>query len=296
MKVNRFIINVLKWNLERGKRKKILFENSLINNRKVSLNIPYMNDNNPKHCFDIIYATKERKNCLVIDIHGGAYVTGRKSANYEFGLEFVDAGFDFIAVDYVVNNGKLSTKDLFNDVIKCVEYIFNNLKELDLDNDKIVITGDSAGGHFALLLSELICNKELANRFNADFKDIKIEACLVNSPVYDFENVGSVLSRSGQNRMFGKAYQDLEERKLLSPRNHIGLLNVPLFNSSCTNDFIFNEPMTLHEEVKDRDNYEFCFIDSTDKEVDHVHNVVRPSQKESKKVNKAMIDFINKYI
>ena len=262
---------------------------------KERANIPYLNDDNKYHTFDVIYASEEnRKNICIIDIHGGSYMFSTHLDNYRFARFFVERGFDVATLDYLPNNGKRSTKDLIDDVYQNIRYIFAHLKELELENDKFVITGDSAGGHISLLLALAWTNKDIAEKLGYEFPEVQIHSLLVNSPVYDFEFVTSQsMKKSGSKRMFGPRYNDQELNKLLSPKTHIEKLKTPIFVSACKNDFIRMQPLLLKEDLE-KLNKEHVFMDiqADDKEVDHVHNVTKPELKESIEVNSAMIDFI----
>ncbi len=96
--------------------------------------------------------------------------------------------------------------------------------------------------------------------------------------------------------MIGPRYNDNEWLKIISPKTYINGFNKPIFLSTCTNDFIRQEPMKLYEDIKDRNNIEFLDIQCDDKNVDHVHNVTKPNLKESKEVNSAIGKFIEKWL
>lgn len=257
--------------------------------------IPYLNGNNKYHTFDVIYAKEEnRKSVCIIDIHGGSYMFSEHLDNYRFARFFVERGFDVATLDYLPNNGKRSTKDLIDDVYQNLLYIFNHLQELELENDKFVVTGDSAGGHISLLLTLAMTSKEIADKLGYQFPEVKIHSLLVNSPVYDFEYVTTqTMKKSGAKRMFGPRYNDEEFNKLLSPKTYIEQLNTPIFVSACKNDFIRIQPLMLKADLeKYQKKHVFMDIQADDKNVDHVHNVTKPELKESIEVNKAMINFI----
>ena len=292
MKIGRFLLNLLKIKMVR-------FRNSINKNYRFGLvkekrNIPYIDDGNINHQFDIYYASENRKNICLFDIHGGSYIFNSHIDNYEFALEFVKRGYDVITLDYLPNDGKMNVIDQVNDILKNIEYIANNLNELEINKDKYVLTGDSAGGHFALLMMELFSDKELLKQFGFEI-DIHFEGVLVNSPVYDVMNIGNgYLSKSGYKRMFGPDYMSREK---VSPKKYIDYLNSPIFLSTCKNDFLRSESLLLLEDLKEKQKeYEFLDIDNPDKKVDHVHNVNKVYLADSIKVNDTMDLFIQKHI
>ena len=293
MKVGRLIVDFLKWRSARdAKRRRRKVKHGQFRER---LNIPYVVDENKHHQYDVIYAKNNRKNCCIIDIHGGSYIFGDHQDNYQFGLKFVEKGYDFIAIDYVPNDGKHSVKDILDDCVMCINTIFRNLRQLQLTEDKFAITGDSAGGHLALLLSMAMENPELADKFGYTFPDIKLVATLINGPVFDFVHLGDdLLSNSGKKRIIGPSYKNEEALKLLSPDQYIDDFKGPLFLSTCKQDFLLSESLKLKAAMEKKDNiFKFVFIDSDEKHVGHVHNVIWPDHPRSIEVNDQMADFIS---
>lgn len=299
MKVGRFIINILKKQNLKGIKKRR--ENYPPHGEfKEFINIPYIDDGNLQHTFDIYLANKEnRRNICVIDIHGGAYIFGEHQDNYPISYFFLKNGFDVINVDYQPNDGKRDTKDLTDDIAKCLNYAFTHLKDYGLENDRFVITGDSAGGHFCLMFTEALLDEEYAKELGYKFPKIDLVCALANCPVYNFVDIGpGGMTRSGQKRMFGPHYNDKNALALLSPKVHIKSLTCPLFISTCKNDFLRLQTLELDADLKRLGGYtyELMDIDSDDPKVGHVHNIIDLELPESQKVNEAMVKFVEKHL
>ena len=294
MKFGKFVVNFLRKRLIKGNNFRRKFYPSLTTFEGL-IDVPYIDDGINNHKFDIFYAKeKNRNNICIIDIHGGAYVFGEHRDNYEFGYQFLKKGFDFIEIDYIPNNGRLDTKYSIDDCVRCINHIFRHLDEYKLNNDKFVLMGDSAGGHFALLIAEAINNKDVADKLGYEFNDIKIELLLVNSPVYDVWTVGDeMLNNSGKRRLFGPRFNDENVMKLISPNTYLENFNISFFVSTCKKDFLREQSIKLKEDAE-KFNKDFTFLDinSDSRNVSHVHNVVNPKLKESITVNNAMMDFI----
>lgn len=298
MKINKAIVNILRWRLLYfNYRRKKRFSNC--NKYAFKLDEPFINDEYYNHKMDIFLAEENnRNNICIIDIHGGSYIFGDHRDNIPFVHKLYENGFDVISIDYIPNNGKRYTKDSIDDCYKAIKHIFSHLKEYHLENDRFVITGDSAGGHFALLLAEAADDEEFAKSLGYDFKGINFEVVLINCPVFDFINIGNdLLSKSGKKRLFGLNGLDDNLRSLISPKEHFKSLKTPIFVSTCKKDFLRKESLMLKEELN---NYQypsrFVDIDSDAKWIDHVHNVLRPYLEESIQVNNEMIDFIYEII
>lgn len=259
------------------------------------INVPYLDDGNKYHTYDVYLADESiRKHCLFIDIHGGAYIFGEHQDNYPYAYVMLKAGYDVALLDYEPNNGKKDISDIVNDVAANFRHLGEHLSEYDLDKDQIVITGDSAGGHLALLFSEALQSKEVRDALGIELPKFNPIATVVACPAYDFEKLGlEQLTKTARKRMLGPKYQDFEHLRVYSPMTYLDFAKAPIFLSTCRNDFVRAESMHLLEDLKDKHEYQFVDIDSDKKEVDHVHNVVKIHLEESKQVNDAIVAFVD---
>lgn len=89
------------------------------------------------------------KPAMVI-FHGGGWSVGKPSWAFGLAERFADKGFTTIAVRYRLANQKsISPIDAMSDAKESIIWIKNNAKELEIDSDKIVVYGWSAGSHLA---------------------------------------------------------------------------------------------------------------------------------------------------
>jgi len=257
------------------------------------LDVPIDDSKNPYRAYDVYKAKEPRKGVLVVDIHGGAYMLSSHHDNYELALEFLKGGYDVALLDYTPNDGKKDTADLFHDAVDGFIHLLAHRKEYGLEDETIVLTGDSAGGHFALLLAEALCDKELAKKLDLELPKGRLQSVMLNCPVYDFAPIGfDTMRKRAMKRMFGPNFDDMVARKLLSPRTHIASLSVPLFVSTCKHDFLRQQSLLLEQDCR-KLGKEIKFVDipSEDRRIAHVHNVLAVNLPESIRVNQAMMDF-----
>ena len=257
--------------------------------------IKYLEDDNCYHTYDVYLADpSNRKHCCFIDIHGGSYIFGHHFDNYPYAYVLLKAGFDVVLVDYEPNNGKKDIYDILSDCAANLKHLMAHLDDYDLSKDKFVITGDSAGGHIALLISTALQNKEVKQLIKLDLPDINVLATVVACPAYDFEMLGTgILTNRAKKRMLGPKYNDREHLKTYSPKTYIEYHHAPLFLSTCKNDFVRNESLLLNKDMENEPGYKFVDINSDDERVDHVHNITKIYLKESIEVNNAIVDYIN---
>lgn len=255
--------------------------------------VPYVNGGDPAQVFDVYYADKAvRKNAVLIDIHGGFYVAGRRDNNRSFASVFLKEGFDVVLLEYRLNDGKRDVSDELADCAAGLDYLVAHAGELGIDKDRMFLTGDSAGGHLALYMAEGAEDASMPIRPQA----FRPRGVLVNCPAYDFASFGDseAFSKSALAWFIGPRYKDRAWMASMSPRTFIGSYHGPLFVSTCTHDFIRGQSLLVKADCDSLARpLEFVDVASDDRRVGHVHNVVDQDLPESRDVNARMIAFMN---
>ena len=297
MRIGKFIVNLLKHNSYKSALKRREMYPPYKKDYEQQIDIPYIDDRIYHHKFDVFRAKENRKNCVIIDIHGGSYIFGEHIDQYVFGDYFLQRGYDFISADYIPIDGKTrGIKDIFDDLYEFIKYVFAHQKELGIEGEDVVITGDSAGGHMALTISELLLDENYAKEAGYQMPKVNLVACLVNCPVYDFVNVPKgQLSKSGQKRILGPTYNNKELLALYCPKVHVESLTCPIFVSTCKRDFLRMHSLMLYEELhKMGREVQIVDLDTNDKTTGHVHNVLHPFRPYAEMINSSMVEFIEK--
>ena len=258
------------------------------------IGLPYVENGDPRQVVDIYYAKGEkRKNKVVVDIHGGFYVMGDRDNNFPFANTFLQEGYDLVLIEYRLNDGKRDVFDELSDCATAIDFLVEHAEELGLNMDDMYLTGDSAGGHMALYMAEGIFNESMPIRPRKAY----VKGVMVNCPAYDFAAYGGMADFSdGFKKWYlGPRYKDVEWAKTMSSRTYIESYKGPLFLTTCTNDFLRNDVMKLKADREEKGlPLEFLDIVSEDKKIGHVHNVIDPRFPESQKVNRAMVEFLEK--
>ncbi len=297
MKISALIINIFdhlmtKW------EKPFLQSFQKPDNLLFSFDVPYVENAKERQHFDLFLADPEkRKNVLLIDIHGGAYIHGWRRNNFPFAQVFREEGYDVICADYrfVKKKDQTDIRTEVQDLVMMLNYIKAHEEELGLKDDVWTLTGDSAGGHFALLLGEVLFDEKLKKTWGVDMNLPKPACVLINCPAYDFEKmtVGR-FTRGGLRRMFGEIVFDKEFFPNLDPKRNLPSLGCPLFFSSCRNDALNENYYALEKDCEALGiEHAKLFLESEDKKVGHVHNVISLDLPESRQVNQAMLNFLS---
>lgn len=149
-------------------------------------------ENCPDACkLDLYYIKKdEGKYPVFFLIHGGGFVAGDK--RYRRGLSKWAAAQGFFVVN--VNYG-LSPDYYFPDPVRhlvaALNWVGANAEKYNLDLDNMMVSGDSAGGYYAAILSNVCANKDLQTRLDVS-TNLKFRGALINCGIYD---AGEALGR-----------------------------------------------------------------------------------------------------
>lgn len=272
---------------------KVSTEPAYADSLEKKLSVPYVDNGTGEQVLDIYYAAPGvRKDAVLIDIHGGFYVAGKRENNRDFASVFLREGYDVVLLEYRVNNGITDVSDELADCAAALDYLTVHSKDLKLNRERMFLTGDSAGGHLALYMAEASEDTSLPIRP----KSFKSRGVMLNCPAYDFASFAeeSGFSKSALAWFIGPRYKDRQYLETLSPRTFIGSYSGPLLVSTCTHDFIRSQALLIKSDCDSLGRkIEFIDVESPDRRVGHVHNVTNLDLPESKDVNSRMIGFMN---
>ena len=92
------------------------------------------------------------KRPAILFIHGGGWTGGLKENVVEnFCLPYLKKGFIVANVEYRLAKSALAPAAV-TDVLKAAEWLSKNAAKYGIDSKKIIVSGDSAGGHLALMV------------------------------------------------------------------------------------------------------------------------------------------------
>lgn len=97
-------------------------------------------------------ATDTARRPAVIVIHGGGWTGGKKENVFDrLCLPFLEKGFVVANVEYRLA-ATAPAPAAVQDVLAAAEWVRTNAAKYNIDRNKIIVTGDSAGGHLALMV------------------------------------------------------------------------------------------------------------------------------------------------
>lgn len=226
---------------------------------------------------------------IIINIHGGGWNHGSKEKQTGFRAFFKEniaiANINYRLVDVAPAPAAIE------DVRSTLIYLIRNAKELNIDTDKIVLMGGSAGGHLALCAGYLANNPKF-DTDRGDIKNIKI-AAIINKygigDMYSF-STGEKAYKSAV-RWLGKNANNTEFKKSVSGMTYITKDSPATFIVHGDADPIvpYSQSVELHKKLVDKGvKTEFITVKGGE------HG--KFSKEESSKINKAIILFLKEML
>lgn len=132
---------------------------------------------------DLYLAPNESKPTpVLINIHGGGWKTGSKDTQGGFS-PFFKAGFAVANMEYRMS-GQAKAPAAIEDTRCMLVYLIQNAKKLNIDPNKIIIMGGSAGGHLALM-GGLLANDHRFDSNCLGTENIKVAAIIDKYGIMD---------------------------------------------------------------------------------------------------------------
>lgn len=127
-------------------------------------NITYLRASGQDIKLDVFWPWRDAKARLpvVINFHGGGWVAGNRESRALSTLPYLQMGFAVVNVQYRLANVALAPAAV-EDTLCALQWIGRNAERYRFDLDRVITTGDSAGGHLALATAMIPADSPLTN-------------------------------------------------------------------------------------------------------------------------------------
>lgn len=159
---------------------------------KVVENLRY--GDGPREELDVLYKDDDKKKPLLIYIHGGGFISGVRKMRKYICADYARAGYVVFNVDYELAPRKQFPYQL-KQLFKAIEYVCDNADNYNVDLNKIVIAGESAGAYFASYVCAIIKNKSLYEKLDIDFKykdEMDVNSAVLLNGCYSAKSMSSI--------------------------------------------------------------------------------------------------------
>lgn len=192
------------------------------------LDVVYINVNGWDGRLDLYLPPNEKGlSPLIINIHGGGWVNGVKESQGGF-TEFFKAGYAVANIEYRMAT-QAKAPAAIQDTRCALIYLIKNAKALNIDVNKIVIMGGSAGGHLALM-GGLLANDSRFDTNCAGVKNVKVLAIIDKYGITDVNDwtYGVMKSKSAMKWLGNNATNEAFI-KSVSPVSYLTKNSPPIF-------------------------------------------------------------------
>ena len=195
---------------------------------------------------DVSYGTHERNKLdlnipkendgeigLILFIHGGAWIGGDKGS-YESGIENAASHYGFAAAS--INYRYISESTDMHDELDDITAALAKIKQIGLENgvniNKVLLTGDSAGGHLALLYAYSRADEApippVAVVSNSGPTDLYDDNFYHNNLIGDENTIAALFSYGcGQSFTYAQREEARDALMAVSPVNYVNENTVP---------------------------------------------------------------------
>lgn len=139
----------------------------------------------PEDCtLDTYYVKrKEGKYPVLFYIHGGGFVAGDKKYRRALSRWSAQMGYFVINVNYGLCP-KYKFPEPLRQLVSAANWMMDNAERLNLDLNRVIISGDSAGGYYSAMLA-CICNKRSLQERLGVTTNAKFQGAVLNCGIYD---------------------------------------------------------------------------------------------------------------
>ena len=196
-------------------------------------------ESDPEVCTLNTYVSKEptdKKRPVVFIVHGGGFVAGDKKYR-----RCLSSWFATNTDAFVVNvNYGLGPKYLFPtplaQLVKALDWVYDNAEKYNLDLDRFLATGDSSGGYYVAELAALQGSEYMQQKLGLKAK-VDIKALLLNCGIYDINRALSVkvlfnMTEGVCNHFTGSKVKDIKENPYFDVISPLPNINEK-FPASC---------------------------------------------------------------
>ena len=221
---------------------------------------------------------------VIVELHGGGYVTNNKECNRPHAQYFASKGYKVVNVNYTLQP-EAELYDEMREISDVFRWIGDNAKKYGFDTDNIFLTGDSSGGHLALLYTAIQERKDLQELIGVDIPKTKARATAGTCPVASFVTPKDKIATVFRN-LAGRLYSD--EMKLAFSIEGFADESYPevCIVTTDTDIPIHDSTENLHKILDEKGiaHWYKSFEGKTHK-LGHVFNVLHPEWEESIEAN-----------
>ena len=188
--------------------------------------ISYADDNDPGHKLDIFVRMDGSKKPILIDIHGGGFISEDKAMNRLFGAYMAKLGFVVFELNVRLAYPEWTVFDQIEDIDKGVRFAIERAGKYEGDTDQLYIAGHSSGGVLAFTECMLSSSPEMLAEFGLKERNYKYKGLITDCGLMHFYK-RSIAYWGMRKMIFPKRYKEDKRYRYLTAENNEYIQKLP---------------------------------------------------------------------
>lgn len=182
-------------------------------------NVNYIPGDSMEHTLDIYFRNDGVKKPILIDIHGGGFISHDKKVDSIFANVMAQNGFVVFSLNYRLAYPEYNVFDQIDDIDKATRWVVKHASSYDGENKRMYVVGHSSGGVNAVAEVLLSLSSEMLSDYGFEKRDYTYRGLIIDCGLMHFYK--NSIAYNGMRRMvFPKSYKnDRRYEYLLFDRN-----------------------------------------------------------------------------
>ena len=190
------------------------------------LDISYTDKSSNEQKLDVYYSKIKIKKPILIDIHGGGFISNDKEINHLFGNYMAQNGFVVFNLNYRLAYPEYTVFDQIEDIDSAVNWILANAEKYGGDANSMYIAGHSSAGVLAVTEAMLCNNTDMLRDYNLKERHYNYKGMILDCGLMHFYK-RSIAYTGMRNMVFSKNYSKNGKYKYLIFENREEIKNLP---------------------------------------------------------------------
>lgn len=146
--------------------------------------IPYGEEKDKRRYGDFFSPCPEENMPVILEIHGGGLISCEKEVNTLHARALAHQGFHVLSMEYRLQP-ETDTGGQLADIYAALDFILKHADEYHFDTTRLFLSGDSAGGHLALLTALSAGHPDMRKFFHLPMPGLSICGLALSCPLHD---------------------------------------------------------------------------------------------------------------
>ena len=223
--------------------------------------ISYIDDNSREHKLDIYYMNDKKTKPIIIDIHGGGFISSYKEMDSLFSNYLAQRGYIVFNVNYRLAYPKFNVFDQIDDISNAVKWIIENASKYEGNINDMYIIGHSAGGVLAVAEALLCEDEQMRKDYNVEDRKYNYNGIILDCGALHFYE-RNIAYWGMRNMVFPKGYNKMDKYQYLIFEKNKSISTLPKAVILTNEKDELGKMSYYFKDILDNRNVENLLIDS----------------------------------